>query len=121
MLQTAEGQLAQPVVPTPARPNTLRRDDSESFDSARAKESQEKILQTKLIVVELLQVIFFFKRTVLFVSKYQQIILTKCLVYNGCSSRLPHHNCSLILQKQISVQRRWGIEFKSDNYRTHNQ
>jgi hypothetical protein len=59
MLQTIEGIGDQAVVTQPVRPKTLKRNESESsYDSALAKESRELILQTKLIVVELLQVNF---------------------------------------------------------------
>lgn len=56
MLQTIEG-AGDPIATQPARPKTLKRNESESsYDSVIAKESRELILQTKLIVVELLQV-----------------------------------------------------------------
>jgi hypothetical protein len=58
MLQSIDGGELQPVQAQPTRPKTLKRNESESngSDIARAKESREMILQTKLIVVELLQV-----------------------------------------------------------------
>ncbi|KAI6239561.1 Inositol 1,4,5-trisphosphate receptor [Aphelenchoides fujianensis] len=64
MLQSMEGREVPSATPAPMiRPKTLTRDESETGnDSARAKESREMILQTKLIVVELLQFIMDVRR-----------------------------------------------------------
>ncbi|KAI6214303.1 Inositol 1,4,5-trisphosphate receptor [Aphelenchoides besseyi] len=63
MLQSMEGREVASANSTPMRPKTLTRGDTEpGNDTARAKESREMILQTKLIVVELLQFIMDVRR-----------------------------------------------------------
>ncbi|KAI6200598.1 Inositol 1,4,5-trisphosphate receptor [Aphelenchoides besseyi] len=63
MLQSMEGREVASANSTPMRPKTLTRGDTEpGNDNARAKESREMILQTKLIVVELLQFIMDVRR-----------------------------------------------------------
>jgi hypothetical protein len=74
MLQSIDGNDNQPTSTVPVnRPKTLKRDDSESNESARAKESKEKILQTKLIVVELLQVIYY--KYIFYIIKFSLFLM----------------------------------------------
>ncbi|CAD5219928.1 unnamed protein product [Bursaphelenchus okinawaensis] len=55
--------LAEPTVTAaPKRPTTLKHSDSDAEETAKAKESREMVLQTKLIVVELLQFIMDVRR-----------------------------------------------------------
>lgn len=82
--------------------STLANDAVDVEENVRSKASKDIIMEIKLIVVEILQAIFFqeFCTKIAILTVDWQIFLMRyfgTLVYNGCASRLSNNSCFIVV------------------------